>query len=58
MMEGTRLFPNLCVACVIACATWRCHASALFLDALTLGKIHVPIKEELDALFPIGLADV
>jgi hypothetical protein len=34
----TRLFGNLGVACVIACAAWRCHASALFLGALTLPK--------------------
>jgi hypothetical protein len=32
------LFCQLGVAFVIACATWRCHASALFLDATDLTK--------------------
>jgi hypothetical protein len=27
-------------------ATWRCHASALFLGALTLEKIHAPAPSE------------
>ena len=31
---GLRLFRQLGVACVIACAAWRCHASALILGAL------------------------
>ena len=46
MTGGPRLFPNLGVAFVIACATWRCHASALFLGALTLEKIHGPAVPE------------
>jgi hypothetical protein len=38
---------NLGVARVIACAAWRCHASALFLGALTLPQNPRPIGFEI-----------
>jgi len=40
------LLGNFGVAFVIACATWRCHASALFLGALTLPKNPQPFNNQ------------